>query len=257
MGCCNSGSVRPGLFATGRPFAIHRIAGVVGNAAGTGPRKERGHQTFGPEMMDFIETLRDRLSRRLPGEDAQFRMAPMARPRMREALAAAPEVRQSAVLLYLFPKLDDWCIVLMKRPDYDGTHSGQVGIPGGRLEPGENHLQAAFREFEEETGVSVDGDQLLGRLSDLFIPPSNYLVQPFVAYSLDSPRYAPDPMEVEEIIELSIGWLLNEAAVKRGKVRLSSGVTIESPYFEVAGHRVWGATAMILSELKQVLQARR
>lgn len=205
--------------------------------------------------MEFIERLQEQLSRQLPGEDAQFRMAPMARPRMREALAAAPEVRQSAVLLYFFPKRDDWCVVLMKRPDYDGTHSGQVGIPGGRLEPGENHLQAALREFEEEVGVCVDSRNLLGKLSDLFIPPSNYLVQTFIAYSLDPPHYKPDPLEVEEIIELSIGWLLNESAVKRGRVRLSSGVTIVSPYFEVAGHMVWGATAMILSELKQVLQA--
>ena len=206
-------------------------------------------------MINFIERLRDQLQRQLPGEDAQFRMAPMKRPRMREALAAAPEVRQSAVLLYFFPKPDDWCVVWMKRPDYDGTHSGQVGIPGGRLEPGESHLQAALREFGEEIGVNVDHRNLIGKLSDLFIPPSNYLVQTFVAYALDHPDYKPDPLEVAEIIELSIGWLLNDAAVKRGKVRLSSGVVIESPYFDVAGHVVWGATAMILSELKQVLQA--
>jgi 8-oxo-dGTP pyrophosphatase MutT (NUDIX family) len=208
-------------------------------------------------MMDFIEKLRGQLNAGLPGEEAQFRMAPMARPRLREALAAAPEVRQSAVLLYFFPKRDDWFLVLMKRPDYEGTHSGQVSIPGGRLEPGENHLQAALREFEEEIGVVVDSNCLLGKLSDLFIPPSNYLVQTFVAYSSEPPRYAPDPVEVEEIIELSVTWLLNESAVKRGKVMLSSGVNIVSPYFEVAGHVVWGATAMILSELKHILQAAR
>ncbi|MCP4286926.1 MAG: CoA pyrophosphatase [Gammaproteobacteria bacterium] len=206
-------------------------------------------------MLDFIQRLRDQLTRQLPGEDAQFQMAPMKRLRMREALAAAPEVRQSAVLLYFFPKRDDWYIVLMKRPDYDGTHSGQVGIPGGRLEAGESHLQAALREFEEEIGIAVDGSNLLGKLSDLFIPPSNYLVQPYVAYSLESPYYVPDPVEVEEVIELSATWLLNRSAIKRGKVRLNSGVVIESPYFEVAGHTVWGATAMILSELKQILRA--
>ncbi len=207
--------------------------------------------------MEFIERLREQLARNLPGEDAQFRMAPMARPRMREALEAAPEVHQSAVLLYFFPKRDDWFMVLMKRPDYGGTHGGQVSIPGGRLEAGENHLHAALREFEEEVGVSVDSRNLLGRLSDLFIPPSNYLVQTFIAYSPEPPSYKPDPVEVEEIIELSVTWLLNEAAVKRGKVRLSSGVIIESPYFEVAGHMVWGATAMILSELKHILQTVR
>ena len=206
-------------------------------------------------MEHFIESLKSQLAAALPGEDAQFRMAPMARPRMREALAAAPVVNQSAVLLYLFPKRQDWYLVLMKRPDYGGTHSGQVSIPGGRMESGESHLEAALREFREEIGVAVDCTGLLGRLSDLFIPPSNYLVQTFVAYTPQVPCYQPDPVEVEEILELPVSWLLNEAAVKRGRVMLSSGVYIESPYFEVAGHRVWGATAMILSELKQILQS--
>lgn len=205
-------------------------------------------------MIEFIDKLRARLAANLPGEDAQFGMAPMARPRMREALAAAPVVYQSAVLLYLFPKREQWHIVLMKRPDYDGTHSGQVSIPGGRLEPGESHLQAALREFEEEIGVGVDDRNLLGKLSDLFIPPSNYLVKPFVAYALTPPRYAPDPLEVAEIIELPVDWLLSDVAVGRGRVKLSSGVNIVSPYFDVAGHVVWGATAMILNELKQVVR---
>lgn len=205
-------------------------------------------------MIEFIDKLRARLAGDLPGEDVQFGMAPMERPRMREALMAAPVVYQSAVLLYLFPKRDQWYLVLMKRPDYEGTHSGQVSIPGGRLEPGESHLQAALREFEEEIGISVDSRRLLGKLSDLFIPPSNYLVKPFVAYTLMPPQYAPDPLEVAEIIELPLDWLLNDAAVRRGKVRLSSGVNIISPYFEVAGHMVWGATAMILNELKQIVR---
>ena len=229
----------------------------MGNQDLSVSQEERKQVTFVTEMSHFIEDLRTELTRNLPGEDAQFGMAPMARPRMREALAAAPVVHQSAVLLYLFPKQDEWCLVLMKRPNYDGTHSGQVGIPGGRLESGESYLQAAIREFEEEMGVCVENRNLLGKLSDLFIPPSNYLVRPFVAYTLDPPVYTPDPLEVAEVIELSIEWLLNDAAVKRGRVRLSTGVNIVSPYFEVAGHMVWGATAMILNELKQVLRAIR
>ena len=208
-------------------------------------------------MTDFIETLRHRLAGQLPGEEAQFRMAPMARLRMQAALAAAPRQRQSAVLLYLFPKQGDWRIVLMKRPAYDGTHSGQVSIPGGRLEAGENHQQAALREFEEETGVRVDSGQLLGKLSELFIPPSSFLVHPFVAYAIVPPNYDPDPVEVEQIIELSVSRLMSGSAEKRGKARVSSGVWIETPYFEVAGHMVWGATAMILSEFKAILSELR
>ena len=205
-------------------------------------------------MVDFIERLKSRLAGDLPGEEAQFRMAPMARPRMKDALSMAAQQRQSAVLLYLFPQQGDWRLVLMKRPDYDGTHSGQVGIPGGRLEPGENHRQAALREFEEETGIRVSSRQLLGNLSELFIPPSNFLVKPFVAYATDRPCFDPDPVEVEEIIELPILTLMSDVTVKRDQVCLSSGDWVETPCFEVEGHMVWGATAMILSELKEILR---
>lgn len=205
-------------------------------------------------MEDFIQRLRNRLVGDLPGEEAQFLMAPMARPRMSEALSMTVQQRQSAVLLYLFPQQGDWRIVLMKRPDYEGAHGGQVSIPGGRLEPGEKHKQAALREFEEETGVSVSSRQLLGNLSELFIPPSNFLVKPFVAYATDRPCFDPDPVEVEEIIELPILTLMSDVTVKRDQVCLSSGDWVESPYFEVEGHMVWGATAMILSELKEILR---
>lgn len=205
-------------------------------------------------MEDFIQRLRNRLAGDLPGEEAQFLMAPMARPRMSEALAMTVQQRQSAVLLYLFPQQDDWRIVLMKRPDYEGAHGGQVSIPGGRLEPGEKHEQAALREFEEETGISVSSRQLLGNLSELFIPPSSFLVRPFVAYATDRPCFDPDPMEVEEIIELPILTLMSDMTVKRDQVCLSSGDWVETPCFEVEGHTVWGATAMILSELKEILR---
>ena len=205
-------------------------------------------------MEDFIQRLRNRLAGDLPGEQAQFLMAPMARPRMSDALSMTVQQRQSAVLLFLFPQQGDWRIVLMKRPDYEGAHGGQVSIPGGRLEPGEKHKQAALREFEEETGVSVSSRQLLGNLSELFIPPSNFLVKPFVAYATDRPCFDPDPVEVEEIIELPILTLMSDVTVKRDQVCLSSGDWVETPCFEVEGHMVWGATAMILSELKEILR---
>lgn len=207
-------------------------------------------------MEDFIHRLKGRLTRDLPGEEAQFRMAPRQRMRMKEALSGALRPQQSAVLLYLFPDQDDWRIVLMKRPDYDGAHGGQISIPGGRLEPGENHTQAALREFREETGIPVSRTQLLGRLSELYIAPSSFLVKPFVACAQERPRFDPDPVEVEQIIELTVSALMSEATVKRGRVRLSSDVRVETPYFDVEGHMVWGATAMILSELKEILSDR-
>lgn len=190
----------------------------------------------------------------LPGEHAQYRMAPMGRPRIRDASSTDGQHRQSAVLLYLFPEHDDWHTVLMKRPDYNGVHGGQVSIPGGQLEPGEDYSEAALREFEEETGVRVDSRQLLGRLSELFIPTSNFIVRPFVAYAINRPRFRPDVDEVEEIIELTIPALISEGTVRHGKARLATGARVETPYFDINGHMVWGATAMILSELREVLR---
>lgn len=161
---------------------------------------------------------------------------------------------QSAVLLYLFPRDRQWHTVLMKRPAYDGVHSGQVGIPGGRLEPGEDHREAALREFQEETGIQVPGAQVLGRLSALFIPVSSYQVEPFVAYAASAPLFEPDPFEVDELIELPLGVLCDDATVKCGHFLAANGLYVDAPYFDVAGHQVWGATAMILSELRQVLR---
>lgn len=209
-------------------------------------------------MSGFIDKLRSGLACGLPGEKAQFRMAPATRRRIVAAPEQVTALRQSAVLLYLFPHQDDgrddWGLVLMKRTEYDGAHSGQVSIPGGRLEPGESHRQAALREFHEETGVSVDDRQLLGRLSSLFIPTSNFLVHPFVAYTTQRPQFDPDPFEVAQLIEMLVSQLLSDASVQHGSVSLSNGVRVDTPYFDVQGHVVWGATAMILSELKEVLR---
>ena len=206
-------------------------------------------------MNDLLQQLRRGLDQPLPGETAQYRMAPPARPRLADALPADDSPRQSAVLLYLFPHEADWRIVLMKRTADAGPHSGQISIPGGQVEPGENHLQAALREFSEEIGVTVERWQLLGQLSRLYIPVSRFVVRPFVAYGQTRPSFAPDPVEVARVIEMPVTALLDEASVARCTMQVRGRAIEQVPYFAVDGHRVWGATAMILSELKALLQA--
>ncbi|MDJ0738657.1 MAG: CoA pyrophosphatase [Gammaproteobacteria bacterium] len=204
-------------------------------------------------MTDFIDKLRQRLAADLPGEAAQYRMAPDARARPAQLRAARIPMQQSAVLLYLYPRDAAWRIALMRRTAYDGPHSGQVAIPGGRLEPGETHEQAALREFAEETGVAVARGQVLGGLSELFIPVTGFQVRPFVAHGDEGTTFAPDPVEVAAIIEMPLQLLLQDTTVGHRDVELSSGVRVRAPYYDVEGHVVWGATAMILSEFRQVV----
>jgi 8-oxo-dGTP pyrophosphatase MutT (NUDIX family) len=209
-----------------------------------------------PSMDDLIEHLRRQLDRPLPGETAQYRMAPPARPRAADAQAVIGGFRQSAVLLYLFPHDAEWRIVLMKRAADAGPHSGQISIPGGQVESGENHLQAALREFGEETGVAVEQRQLLGELSALHIPVSRFLVQPFVAHAVARPVFDPDPVEVAAIIEMPLAVLLDDSSTRHCTMQIRGRTVEQVPYFDVDGHRVWGATAMILSELKALLLTR-
>ena len=183
-------------------------------------------------------------------------MAPPARPSPADVQSVVANFRQSAVLLYLFPHGSEWRIVLMKRTADAGPHSGQISIPGGQVESDENHLQAALREFGEETGVRVDHEQLLGELSALQIPVSRFLVQPFVAHTDARPVFDPDPIEVAAIIEAPLTLLLDDACAKHCAMQIRGRTVERVPYFDVNGHCVWGATAMILSELKTVLLAR-
>ena len=206
-------------------------------------------------MDNLIARLRRGLEQPLPGETAQYRMAPPARPRLADALPDPESARQGAVLPYLFPHQSEWRLVLMQRTADAGPHSGQISIPGGQVESGENHLQAALREFGEETGVVVERRQLLGELSTLYIPVSRFLVQPFVAYADTRPTFDPDPVEVAGIIEMRIDALLDDASTRHRTMHVRGRSIERVPYFDVDGHHVWGATAMILSELKALLLA--
>ncbi len=203
---------------------------------------------------DSVARLRRRLAGELPGQAAQFLMAPAGRARVRPSPDAAPPPRQGAVLLFLYAREDDWRLLLMKRSHYPGAHAGQVCIPGGCLEPGEDPMRAALREFAEETGVRVGHGQVLGRLSELYIPTSDFVVRPYVACGARTPRFEPDPVEVERLIELPLRTLLRADTLRRGRIQHSDGAPVEAPYFAVDGDRVWGATAMILSEFNAIIR---
>jgi 8-oxo-dGTP pyrophosphatase MutT (NUDIX family) len=143
---------------------------------------------------------------------------------------------------------------LTKRPDYLGTHGGQISLPGGKAEPGEGILDTALREAEEEIGVVANQIEILGTLSEFFVIPSNFMVTPVVGYLKGSPRFNPDPKEVVKILLGSLDELVRDDAVHTKEIVAAKMFPLLAPHFEIEGEVVWGATAMILNELRLVVR---
>jgi 8-oxo-dGTP pyrophosphatase MutT (NUDIX family) len=201
-----------------------------------------------------INALQLKINQGLPGEKAQYKMAPRIRKSMQHYLKQKPAYKNSSVLILIYPKNNEWHIVLTERNVYPGTHSGQISLPGGQFEKQDQKLEnTALRETEEEIGVSGSDITLLGALSKLYIPPSNFMVFPFVGYLNYQPVFKPDPGEVQSIIEIDVNSLQNPELKKEKPLKLSTGQIIQTPYFDIQGHTVWGATAMILSEFAELI----
>ena len=198
--------------------------------------------------------LRQRLSLPLPGSEAHYKMANADR-RINLARFKIPDnPRRGAVLIMLYETNHTIKFPLIVRPVYDGVHSGQVSLPGGSVEHSDNNLFAtALREAEEETGIFKNNVDVIGKLTELYIPPSNFLVTPFVGIHTSKPLFIPHSREVARIVELNLEKIMDEKLIHEKNMKLSSGLTVLTPYFDFDGLVVWGATAMILSELKSVL----
>jgi 8-oxo-dGTP pyrophosphatase MutT (NUDIX family) len=185
-------------------------------------------------------------------------MAPQPRPGWDPNFALPPDCREGGVLVLLYPRGDHLHFVLTRRTETVRSHKGQISLPGGKREEGESLVQTALRETCEELGVPPDGTEVIGRLSTLYTPPSNYCIHAFVAHRSMAPTFHPDPVEVAEVLEVPLTTLLDPAIQK---VELWSDPRFESPrrvpFFDVNGQVVWGATAMILSELVTLLEDER
>ena len=187
----------------------------------------------------------------LPGIAAQIRLAPEYRVESLRAATPA-DARAAGVLLLLYPDSSGWCFPLMKRVEDGLVHGGQISLPGGSQEPGESLRETALREACEEIGAACAEAKVLGQLSTLYIPPSNFLVTPMVGCVERRPDFCCDPREVAELIEVPLSTLFDRDVVKREPWSLR-GVTVEVPFFQIGPHKVWGATAMILSEFSMLL----
>lgn len=202
----------------------------------------------------LVKTIEKELSRQLPGIDAQKRMAPSIRADLLGNTVPNPATRKSAVLILLYPADHGLFFVLIKRQTYDGPHSGQMSLPGGKFDDTDLTLNGtALRETYEEVGVEPGQVRLLGQLTELYIPVSNMVVQPFVGFTPQKPVFTPNLQEVEYVVEVPLTDLLAEAN-KSVKVISSHGRPITAPYYNLHNEMVWGATAMILSEFEEVVR---
>lgn len=203
----------------------------------------------------LIRRLRQVLRHPLPGRDAQARMAPHPRPGWEADSIPEVEPRQGGVLALLYPYNDQLYLPLILRPTYNGVHSGQVGFPGGGYEEVDQDLtDTALREAYEEVGVVSTSVQVLGHLSRLYIQPSNFYVHPTVGWTPRRPDFRTDPYEVAQLLEVPLQALQDPANQHEEQWQLRDRRALV-PYFNVDGQIIWGATAMILSELLALIEA--
>ncbi len=200
---------------------------------------------------DFIAVLRSKMvSSRLPGMKAQLKMAPAGRKSELSTVAENP--RESAVLISFFPKNNQPHLVMIKRAVDKSVHSGQVSFPGGKAEKSDPSLKhTALREAEEEVGITPSKVEVLGKLSDLYIPPSNFSVTPFVGFLTKEPDFVTNG-EVDRLLIINWNHLTNPANTSLQRLQHRTG-SIEAPCYLINGDVIWGASAMILAELIEVI----
>lgn len=205
-------------------------------------------------FLDLCLQLEHRLRRPLPGPQAHnlFRAKPVGN--MRLLLNHKRPPRPSGVLILLYEEEGRVRFPLIKRADYVGAHGGQISLPGGKAETGENVVETALRECEEEIGVNREAVHVLGKLSDFLVTPSNFLVTPVVGYVTSPPVFVPDPYEVAGIIEAQLAHLVDDEYLKEKEIVAAGKYRMRAPHFELENEVVWGATAMMLSELRVVLK---
>jgi 8-oxo-dGTP pyrophosphatase MutT (NUDIX family) len=203
-----------------------------------------------PRFDQLVSTVTEGLAR-LPGVEAQQRMAPQPRGGWRPGFAPE-DARPAAALLLLFPADSGAAVLLTKRSPDLPHHGGQVSLPGGAVDPGETIEGAALREAEEEVGLVRAAVCVIGRLTPLHIPVSGFVLHPVVGYTSIRPATTAEAGEVERVIEVPVAHLLDPARHRR-TVRVRDGIEFDLPYFDIDGEQVWGATAMVLAELAAVL----
>ncbi len=193
----------------------------------------------------------------LPGLEAQIRMSPTnRRDDIRNRGEGGGRPFLSGVLFLFYPMADGATgTVFIQRPKYNGVHSGQISFPGGRFEKEDGSLEhTALRETHEEIGIDPKQIEVVGKLTDLYIPPSNHLVSPFIGVMHKAPSFSPHPVEVDEVIPLALSDFLSKECIRELPIKLADGSRLQTPCYLINGLVIWGATAMMISEFMQLIE---
>lgn len=193
----------------------------------------------------------------LPAEASQFKMSPPFRLELLEMQKEKIQfAKQAGVVALFYPDLERQTkLVMILRKTYKGVHSAQIGFPGGKLEKHDASIKAAaIRETFEEVGVPEKHISIVRELTQVYIPPSNFYVQPYIGITHTTPVFSKQDDEVEAILEIALHDFFNDANIVTKTIATSYKVNVEVPAFKLNGHIVWGATAMMLSEIKDLLK---
>ena len=209
------------------------------------------------DFQHFLEYVPYLAEAKLPAMAAHIKMFPFERTEsLKITFDEYKNPRMAAVMMLFYPKNGMTHLVLIVRNSYEGVHSGQIAFPGGKWEmEDENFSVTALRETHEEVGIHPDKMEIIKFFTPTYIPPSNFMVHPFFGICKEEVCFVPDPTEVSGIIELPLSVFLSDKIIIDATLSTSYAKNINVPAFDIEGHVVWGATAMMLSELKDVLKS--
>ncbi len=206
------------------------------------------------ELDALTDFLRKRLTEPLPGLAATQQMSARLANGGRVRMDHEKPPKQGSVMILLYPDEQTVRFPLIQRPEYPGVHSGQMALPGGKKEPGEDDIQAALRETQEEVGIHAAEIEVIGSLSSFYVFASNFQILPVVGRLHRKPLFIPQEEEVAEVVAADVRHLLDDRYLKEKDITVGGGFELRAPYFDLEGKVVWGATAMMLNELRVILK---